>query len=176
MRFPSARLIRLGSVTRGSIAEPGDAELQLPPVLQPTIELSSPIDKVLTAPVGSLAVPAQDSFFAQVTTILTGVGGPTQPNICFLDRGAWSLDLSFSGAFTGTTNTAKSTSLNIVDPDGAGFQIVILPFITPITIARQSTFRFVFQLDGWRFNMSTSATVALETHVFTASINARKSV
>jgi hypothetical protein len=175
VRVQNPKLQRFASAARGAILEPGDAELQVPAILQPTIELSSPIDKVLTT-IGTLASPAQDSFFASNVIQQTGAVVGFSNNIAFLDRGGWSIDLSFSAAFTGTTNVSKIVSLDIADPDSVGANIVVLPFFTGAFLTWSHTLRFVFQRDGWLLRLSVSTTVAGDNVSAQCSINARKSV
>jgi hypothetical protein len=176
VRVPSPKLLRLGSCSRGSIAEPGDGELSVPGILQPTIELSSPIDKVLSPIVGTAGNPQQDSFFMSQTTQATGAAGATNTTMCFLDRGAWSIDFAWIAAFIGTTNIAKNAIVNLVDSDSVALPLFSLPFLTGQFVALAHTYRFVFQRDGWAITIAASATVAgdsLQNHL---SLNCRKSL
>jgi len=175
MRVPSSRLVRLGSVARGYIAESGDTELQIPGVLQMSIELSSPIDKVLAAPVGSVGSPIQDSFVTSATVALTGAQIAATTVLATFDRGVWSLDISFSGGFAGTPNAAKAAQITIGDPDAATAILIDMPFIAG-QFAWQGLYRFVFQRDGWQMSIQNSATIAGDSLRANASIHARKSL
>jgi hypothetical protein len=173
MKVPSPRLVRLSTVSRGAMIEPGDTELTVPPVLSMSIELSSPIDKILAAPViGTVA----DSFLTSFNQTQVGAVGGQSLVLCTLERGLWSLDLSFFGGFSGTVNAAKNAALNILDPDAVVGQIINMPFVPPAYWAWQGLYRFLFQRDGWQLRLDTSATVAGDNLSAGVSVHARKSL
>jgi hypothetical protein len=174
MRVPNPQLVRLGGSTRGAIVEPGDGELEVPPVVQPIIELSSPVDKVVTlAP--STAV--QDSFFTAQVVNRIGVQAALTTVITTLSRGAWAFDLGAHAGFIGTSNLALGTfdELQLVDPDGAAQPIFHFPRLTGQFMSWAHTLRVVFQRDGWNLNVTTGATVAADNLCVAVSVNARKS-
>ncbi len=173
MRVPSPRLIRLGTIAAGSIAEPGDPEFSVPGILQPVIALSSPIDKVLISPV----VPVQnDSFCVFDTVARSGITGGINRDIVSFTKGLWAFEILFSGMFTGTTNVVLGSDdgIQFTDPDGAALFLYHLPRITGSQAAAQIAMNFVFQRDGWKFTIVTFATVAADNLRMTAALNARR--
>jgi hypothetical protein len=95
--------------------------------------------------------------------------------LAVLDRGLWSLDISITGGFAGTTNATKAAQLILSDADGVNGVIAQMPFI-PGQFAWQGIYRFAFQRDGFQLQFNTSATVAGDNLVATCSINGRKSL
>src|SRR6266581_4111794 len=105
MLIPSPRLIRLGSLVGGSQAQPGDAEFQVPAVLEPTIELSSPVDKILVTGAAALVLCNDSVITGDIFQRVGALGGLTRTIVTF-QKGLWAFDLFFQGSFSGTTNAA----------------------------------------------------------------------
>src|SRR6266571_8598052 len=139
MRVPSPRLIRLGSLSRGVQVDSGDAEVVVPGILQPTIELSSPIDKVVVA-----GGTFNDSVFTGLVVNRIGAQAAASTGVLIVDRGAWSFDLTVQASFSGTSNLALGNpdELLLADPDGAAFPLFHLPRITGVSMTWAQTFRF----------------------------------
>ena len=174
MRIPNPRLVRLGGISKGAIIEPGDGNLAVPAILQPVLELSSPVDKVFVSPV---VAQVEDSFMIYDTQTQVGVAGGVNRTIVKFARGAWSFDLTFSGAFTGTTNAAGGDdAIQMFDPDGGAMVLFVLPRITGAQQSAQTKMNVIFQRDGWGFAIVTFATVAADALRILASINARRLV
>jgi hypothetical protein len=174
VRISNPKLIRLSGVVRGAIIVPGDGELELPGVLQPTIELSSPIDKVVAA-----GFVGEDSFIASQIFNTSGVQAAQSVIICTFQRGVWSLDLSCDGGFTGTTNVLIASpfdSLVLLDPDALPTALFVLPRISGAVLAWQGLYRFVFQRDGFQLQLNAQARVAADNFFLHANVNARKSI
>jgi len=174
VRIPNPRLVRLGGITKGAIVEPGDGNLLVPGVLQPSIELSAPVDKVFISPV---VAQVEDSFMVYDTQTQVGATGGVNRNIVSFARGLWSFDVTFSGMFSGTTNAAGGDDgIQIVDPDGAAILIFVLPRITGAQQSAQVKMNVAFQRDGWKFAIVTFATVAADALRISSAINARRLV
>jgi hypothetical protein len=173
VRAPSLRLARIASVTGGSIAEPGDSEFSIPGVLQPQIELSSPVDKAKISP---LVDQQNDSFMIYDTVARAGVTGGISRVIATFAKGLWAIDWSATGAFSGTSNIALGSddAVDLTDPDGAVIQLFNLPRITGVHLAAASSLRAVFQRDGWGLTLTTFATVAADNLRLTCAFNCRK--
>jgi len=165
-------LIRIGSILGGSQAEPGDSEVSIPGVLQPSIELSSPIDKVLVA----ATTQRNDSFFSTTELNILGVAVAGGTDIANFQRGLWVLELAYSGMFTGTTNSPLRDGVSINDPDGVVAFFIRLPRVTGAQLAWTQRYSFVFQRDGFTITLRNDATVALDVLTQTASINARRAL
>lgn len=172
MRVPNPRLIRLGSVTRGAIIEPGDGELILSSVMQPMLELSSPVDNVFGAPAGP--VDAEDSFIQSALTRQIGASAASQVLFAKMSRGAWSVDVQFAGQFTGTTAALVVSNLTLVDPDGSSAILFNLSHYNNQFLSVAHRYHFVFQRDGFNFRLNAGATVAADQMTVSASINARR--
>jgi len=173
VRVPSPRLIRLGSIVGGSIAEPGDGEYSVPGILQPIIELSSPVDKILVSPVADVQ---NDSFCVFDTIARSGITAGVNRDIVTMKKGLWAFDVTFSGMFTGTTNVVLGSDdgIQFTDPDGAALILFGMPRITGAQQAVQLTLRFAFQRDGWKFTIISFATVAGDNLRLTTALNARR--
>jgi len=174
VRIPNPRLVRLGGISKGAIVEPGDGKLIVPAILQASIELSSPVDKVLVSPV---VTQQEDSFCVYDTQTQVGAAGGVARSIVSMGRGMWSFDITFSGMFTGTTNPAGGDDgIQFDDPDGAAMVLFILPRITGAQQSAQLKMNVVFQRDGWKFVIATFATVAADNLRIVTGLNARRLV
>jgi len=170
VRVPSPRLVRVGSIVGGSQAEPGDSEATIPGVLQPIIELASPIDKVLVA----AATQRNDSFFSTLELNVAGVAVAGGTDIAHFSKGLWILELAYSGMFTGTTNGPLRDGVSLNDPDGVVAFFIRLPRVTGSQLAWTQRYGFSFQRDDFTITLRNDATVGGDVLVQTASINARR--
>ncbi len=67
-------------------------------------------------------------------------------------------------------------SVALVDPDGAAQALIGLPRVTGAQVNQAPTVRFVFQRDGFKLQIQTSATVGGDALVLLVSVNARRSL
>jgi hypothetical protein len=180
MRVPNPRLIRLGSVTRGAILEQGDGELIVSPLVQPVIELSSPIPRVYPSfvPGGT----QEDSFFAGFRQSQSGVdaGLPGGATLAILARGAWVLECYYDMAQTiQVAQLVQFVGLALVDLGINQSPILGRNWAgTAAGVAAVSSgtrvLHISFQVDGFALALFTPATVAGELLTVAASVNARR--
>src|SRR6267378_7699123 len=165
MLIPNPRLARYGGLVKGAIIEPGDGTLILPPIIQPIIELTSPVTRGFSA---GQAVPGgtaffDDSFFKSDRLTQAGVGALTTIQITpTLAAGSWVLDFACSFGFTGTTALGNNSGLIMQDPDGNNIQIFEWVHITGNFGSQSSSWRFTFQRDGFFVFISRGITVAAD--------------
>jgi hypothetical protein len=180
VRVPNPRLVRLGSVTRGAILEQGDGELIVSPVMQPIIELSSPIPRVF--PGGVLGGTQEDSFFFGARQSQAGVdaGIPAGSTMAILARGAWVLECYAELSMTVVVNQlVQFFGLALVDPAGNIAPIIGRSWLGPaggawIATSGTRVLHISFQVDGFLLSVFTPATAANEGLALMASVNARR--
>jgi hypothetical protein len=178
MRIPNPRLIRLAGLTKGAIVEGGDSELIVTPVLQPIIELSSPIDRVFTA--AQVGGTADDSILIEARSKLTGIQAAATADILTFSRGLWILELGGVFIFNSTTTqNSDSSYLAIVDLGGNICNLIEFPHQNigaagagvQWTLARRVQLNF--QRDGFILRFRQGAMVAAgDILAVTFSINA----
>jgi len=162
MKVSNPRLVRIGGLVKGAIVEPGDGTLDVSPSSSQIVELPSPIDKCLVAPVGSAAIPWDDTVLTSAVESHTGALAQGNQNIIFFSKGAWKLYISSSFFFTGTTNTGVNSSLLLIDPDAVGVALYGWGHITGAQNSFDKVLPVVFQRDGWSLQLKTGATVAAD--------------
>jgi hypothetical protein len=178
VRVPNPRLIRLGAVTRGAILEQGDGELIVSPVMQPIIELSSPIPKVYSGFIPGPSIQ-DDSFFISARQAQAGVdaGLPAGSQLASLARGAWVLECYGELAFSiVNVQLAQHVGLSLVDPAGINAPIIGRNWAGPASqvTAGERTLHISLQVDGFLLSIFTPATVAGEGLSVMVAVNARR--
>jgi hypothetical protein len=176
MRVPNPRLIRLAAVTRGAILEQGDGELLVTPVMQPVIELVSPIPKVY--PNSTFGGTQEDSFYLGSRLTQVGVvAGLTNSALVLMSRGAWVLEVSATFGFVATV--AQPTilfGLILSDPAGNNADLIGIPWgTTPNSMVTMTRVLHVsFQVDGFSIGINSPTTAAGESLGISYSVNARR--
>jgi hypothetical protein len=130
MRIPNPRLLRLAGVSRGAIIEAGDGELIVTPVMQPVLELTSPLNKVFpnTVPTANGTLQ-EDSVFVEGRNQINGVQALTTTQIALFARGAWILEAKLvMQALLGATQNADFGGLLLADPDGNTVDLLTAAF------------------------------------------------
>jgi hypothetical protein len=180
VRVPNPRLVRLGAVTRGAILEQGDGELIVTPVMQPVIELSSPIPRVFPAFIpGGIQ---EDSFYVNARQAQGGVdpGFPAGTQLASLARGAWVLECYYDMAqVIATTQAAQFCGLALVDPNANFAGILGRNWAGTAAGAHAIStgsreLHISFQVDSFLLSLFTPATVAGEALSIMVSVNARR--
>lgn len=171
MRVNSPALSRIGGIVGGAIVEPGDGDLQIPPVLQPLVEIPGPINSFI-APSGT----QRDSYAASQTRLVSGVAATTVFSLGVLGKGLWKLAINFQGAFIGTSNLTGSSQLRIVDPDSNLFALLAYPHITGQPSSQFIDQWWAFQRDGFEIQLVQLVTVGGDLLALNASVHASKFV
>jgi hypothetical protein len=179
VRVPNPRLIRLGSVTKGAILEQGDGELIVSPVMQPIIELSSPIPRVFPA---FLPGVQEDSFYFNARQTQQGVdpGFPAGTPMATLARGAWVLECYYDMlVVVQAVQAAQFNGLALVDPN-ANFAAILgrnwAAGVGGPGVASTGTrvLHVSFQVDNFALSLFTAATVVNELITVTVTVNGRR--
>ena len=179
MKIPNPRLVRLAGLTRGAIIEQGDAELVVPPYLQPVVRLGAPVDKSNpTLPIGAGPPFQEESFLYSTAVAQVGVNAGGSFDAATLARGSWEMDFHAVFFFVGTGNGLNQSLVYIIDPDGGIFGLIIFQHFTinAMVASRMSAVPLIFQRDGFRLGHSRSATVAGDVLGFNVSIVARRTM
>jgi hypothetical protein len=173
MRFPNPRLLRIGAVTGGYIAEPGDGELALPPVLQPVCDLSEPISVCYTAGVVA-PVPITFSCIKNDLVVRGGAGAASVLTLLNLGRGLWNVDINTAFGFIGTTATANDSGVQLIDPANNVAQLTHMFHFN----AQHTHFSFTLKLcadrDGYILALRCGTTVGADNIFISAAVVARK--
>jgi hypothetical protein len=176
VRIPNPRLIRLASTVNGAIIEPGDSELIVSPLLQPTIDLSSPVDKAISSvTLGSAAAPENDSFYVEASSLATGVQASNFFDMVFMSRGLWRFECWVSWHFIGTSQQATN-GLFLVDPDGIIANFASFGMQTGVMFSSTRDVTLCFQRDGWKFQFRRQVMVGGDIAHLLASVNGRRLV
>jgi len=185
VRLPNPRLVRLGSVAGGAIVEAGDGELVVPPYIQPTLELSSPVNKIYTATAPAVGVQS-DSFFSDYRTFVAGVAAQQAVDLALLSKGAWALELFLSLQLSGSTaqNLADGTGqsgLFLLDPDGNISGLIVFNNMLAGVAGQmfwgdmERTVHLVLQRDSFKLTQYVGATAGADARLaIQTSINARR--
>ena len=170
MRIANPRLIRLGGLAKGAIIERGDGELIVSPLIQPVIELTSPISRVYSivqaVPAGNL----DDSIIKGAADNFAGAGGPNTVDAVTLAKGLWLLKIHAAFTFAGLTNLVRISSVYLGDP--AGNNGVLIPFGHLNLAAQNGVWEglLMFDNDGWRIGQARDITIAGDAVTIASSI------
>jgi hypothetical protein len=170
MRIPNPRLIRIGGLTRGAIIESGDGELILTPVIQPIIELASPINVVQVAITGIF----DDSFLRHDRLNATGAGIAASTTMAALAKGVWIIEAGLDFGFTGTTNVANFSSFSITDPDANQCDLFEFPNLNGYNISLLHRFELNLVRDNFVLAINRAVTVGGDALSLHASVNAKR--
>lgn len=173
MRLSGIRLSRLAGLVRGAILEPGDSELQVPGVLQPSISLAGPLNAV-TSNFGTATDPATDTCFSNSALSQAGVGAGLGTTLVFLARGPWELIWHFSAAFAGTSNMSNAQQLMLLDPGSVQATLAELASDPNQVICVNGVLRVIFERDAFAIRHTIPATVAGDSVRSTASVLCRR--
>jgi len=174
VKFPYPTLARLMS-GRSAIVEPGDGEMTVPPVLQPTLDIFSP----LLAP-GVLTVgPANDTWMTGLDTVIAGVNAADFfRNYVTFKAGRWELNIDFQFLFHGSANYNNDSGFDLVDPLGNFAQLFSFTHAStaasPVTQYRHITLPFLFLTDGWFLRTRAGITIAGDNLTIKSNVYARR--
>lgn len=164
MRFSSPVFLQQ-AVARGGVILEGDGEVTLPPVLQPTVFISSPFRTGLTPP-----SPARMSFIQSQFLNATGVDITTTASFTQLSPGLWRVQGIFVAAFTGTTDITAASGLSIQDTNANGMVVAELAHVNGNTVSVELDLWLPIADGVWNFFISRIATVALDNVRLRASL------
>jgi hypothetical protein len=173
MRIPNPRLQRIASLVKGAEIEPGDGELILTPLIQPIIELTSPVNKVI-APGITISGTFDDSFFKFERSAAAGISAGGSFLIVTIAAGAWEFEIESVFQFSGTNNQAAVSQINLLDPDGVQAPIFEWANMTSANMMGHARIRITFQRDGFQWQIVRSATVGGDLINLNCSINAKR--
>lgn len=171
MRVANPRLIRLAGLAKGAIVERGDGELIVSPLIQPVIELVSPVSRTFgvgqAVPVGNL----DDSIVKGVSDNISGAAAANVVDTVTLAKGLWLIKIHSSFAFFGTRNLARLSSVYLGDPSTNN--AILIPFQHMPSVAQNGEWQglLMFDNDGWRIGQARDITVALDEITITSSIS-----
>jgi len=169
VKFPYPTLVRLMS-GRSAIVEPGDGEITVPPVLQPVMEIFSPLPNVLLPP--SLS---NDTYLISSIQSSVGLGAGGLVNFNTMKAGRWDFDITNQYVFSGTNNIAVTSALNLVDPDGNVAPLITFVNTTYLGVRSiQQPLRFLFPRDGFFFQQTFGATIAGDVSYILTNAYARR--
>ncbi len=165
MRFPGTRHLQHAGRdkrTGGAIIE-NDAELVLPPVIQPVVNLGLPVANVAAA-------DADGSLYGFHSQFRNGAGVAANADSGLFNAGSWLFEGAICCTFTGTT-AIQLVQVFLVDPTAnqvqlAGFHLMnglqaVVPF--------ERTFHLLS--NGWFFRIASPVLVAGDILFTTISFN-----
>jgi len=173
VKFPYPTLARLMS-GRSAIVEPGDGEMTVPPVMQPTLDIFSP----LLAP-GVLTVgPANDTWINGLDTVIAGVNAADFfRNYVTFSAGRWDVEIDFEFGFVGTTNHNNDSGFDLVDPNTNFAQLFSFTHMsTTVGVSRNRhyTVPFLFLNDGWFLRTRAGIMIAGDNLTIKSNVYARR--
>lgn len=166
MKFPYPSLIRQMS-GRSSEVQDGDSAMTLPPVMQPVLEMFSPIAKF-----GSIPSPAEDTFMDYILVQQIGAQIATSFSSNTMKAGRWNVTLNVGFQFAGT-QSANLSGIVIID-DVATVRSVSRFQHQPGQLTQTVEFPILLLKDGFFFQATAAATVALDLLLIGAMIHARR--
>lgn len=153
LRSSLSQLLAVGQ--GGAIMEEGDAELLLPPVLQPVVTIGGPLSSM-----GGAVGTVQQSAIANGASFVSGVAGAFTSDMITLGSGIWLLDLRLRWYFTGTTDVTKSASVTFIDPDANTQELLGGGFFSGIQANEHTQFTIAFDRAGWLVRLRRDPTIA----------------
>lgn len=157
MKFPYPTLSRLMS-GRSAIVEPGDGEMTVPPVLQPVLDIFSPV-----ANLSPNTGPMQDTFMFDSRLTVIGLDVARTESFPTLAAGRWDVQIQHTSLLSVTTNLASANSVFIFDPDGGSYAVSRFNLSSgPNKNSVGITIPLLTTRNGWFFQNSRGATVALD--------------
>lgn len=154
---------------RSAIVEPGDGEMTVPPVLQPVLDIFSPLVNLQNPPLLS-----QDTWidFNQHTAV--GAQLVQVTNFTTLAAGRWDIQLIHAFNFIGSTSAGNSGSVSLNDPGSGVETITNFNFVNFNQNVITVFLPFLFTRPGWFFTHTTSPTVIGDMCTNTLTIYARR--
>lgn len=177
MRVPNPRLLRLGGLTRGAIMEPGDGELIISPLVQPVMELTSPIDTVYG--VASIAPsPLDDSAHKSERVAIVGASPGSVTTIFSFAKGMWALDIAFDAQWNpaaASNAVGNNTGVRLTDP-GLNISSIfeIAHMVGTQAVHQWGKYLFTFQRDNFTLSLVAGATLLGDILYAQCSCNARR--
>lgn len=157
---------------RSAIVEPGDGELTIPPVLQPTTSIFSPSRSVL-----NVAYPNanHDTHFSFQNQSIDGVTPAQSSAFTAFAAGRWDIQLTHAFVFSGVIANTLRSVIELVDPDAGVIQISQFQHrgIGGIVVNNISL-PVLFTRSGWYFNGRMDAGVAGDFGFSNCTIYARR--
>lgn len=141
---------------RSAIVESGDGEMTIPPVMQPVLDIFSPLSNL--SPVTG---PVQDSFMFDSRLTRTGAGVAQNESMPTLASGRWNCQIQHTSGMSGATVLANACNCYLVDPDGGTYAMSRFNFLSwGSTRVTTFTIPLLTLRPGWFFQNALDATVA----------------
>jgi hypothetical protein len=144
------------------------------PVLQPIIELTSPIDRVYGTTATLPSGTQEDSFYAGHGVQQIDVVAGLTTTIATLARGAWVLELWFALIAVATASQNVHVGWMLVDVEGNPAPLLAVPWGGSANVFSSRIVHVALQRDGWVLRTQTITTAAGERLSMTAAVNARR--
>ena len=169
MRFPYPTIPRLMS-GRSAIVEEGDGEITVPPVLQPVLDIFSPL-----ANLSPNTGPMQDSFMFDSRLTVTGADVARTESFPTLAAGRWDVQIHHTCFLSVTSNLASANSVFLFDPDGGSYALSRFNLMVGLNkqISRL-TVPLLLTRNGWFFQNSRGVTIAADESVSNVWFYARR--
>jgi hypothetical protein len=185
VRIPNPRLVRLGGLTRGAIVEPGDGELIISPLVQPVIELTSPLDVLYANAAvhpsasggGAAGTQADDSFYIQNRSIQIGAVAGNSVILAIFAKGQWLFEINHVFQYSVAAQLDRRYGVFLADPALATAALLEAYTNGPLSgvLAHRRELRITFQRDNFALYHITSATAGAGDNVSSAvMVNARR--
>jgi len=156
---------------RSAIIEPGDGEMTVPPVLQPTLEIFSP----LLIPSGATSGPMADTWMTGLDALSVGPQVELYRNFVTFSAGRWDVEIDASFNHTGTTNALRKSGVDLVDNVGNVAAIFnSYHFNSVIEKSRHIRLPFLFLQNGWFLRTRTGINIAGDITALDVNVYARR--
>lgn len=165
MRFPGTRHLQHAGRdkrTGGAIVE-NDAELLLPPVIQPVVTLGLPV-------ANAAAADADGSFYGFHSQFRVGAGIAANADSVLFNAGSWLFEGAICCTFTGTTQ-ANLINVYLVDPSANQIQLAGFHVMNGLQASVPFVRTYHLLSNSWFLRISTPALVAGDILFTTISFN-----
>lgn len=166
MKFLSSLFLQTTIGKKGTITE-DDGELTVPSLIQPVIRLGFPFARNLVIS-GSTK---EGSFLESNSISRTGASGVTSVDFQSLSAGFWIIEGSISFSFTGTSSSAQSAGIQLIDPQSGAENLSAMPIFTGVSVVTPFSTQFSLPTDGWFVRLRMGGTVALDVGFIFACLN-----
>lgn len=154
---------------RSATVEPGDGEMTVPPVLQPVLDIFSPIVNLMNPP-----ALVQDTWFDFALLTASGAQVAQVQNFATLAAGRWEITITHSFRFTGTSLPGNGGYISLNDPDAGAELISSFQFITGMNGDRVLELPILLTRPGWFLSQTLSATQIGDFSANSVSVHARR--
>lgn len=171
MKLVTSKLPDLGRAIPGAEDTARDATIIVPAMVQPVVELPSPLKTFQNNPPNAVI---SDSFNFNSTIQIAGAGGGSVVTSPALERGVWRLSGFFRDQFTGVTVFSNADQLTLQDPAGGAIVLATASHFTLLSCFLPINLLISITLPGCTLQLASNVTAVGDLSVVGCDIVASR--